>query len=69
MSSRPDLDSAPLRRAAAAQASALMKTPADPDNPLRRKPSGAVTYVQPSGADLFPELGWVKALFNKLRHA
>ena len=29
--------------------------------------SGAIYYTQPSGADLFPELKWVKGLFNKLR--
>ena len=29
--------------------------------------SGAVYYTQPSGADLFPEFEWAKALFNKLR--
>ncbi len=31
------------------------------------KPSGAVFYTEPSGADLFPGKELIKALFRKLR--
>ena len=69
MSSKPDFDSAPSWRAATAQVSTLTKTSAGSHDPLRRKPSGAITYIQPSGADLFPGKELIKALFKKLRRA
>lgn len=33
------------------------------------KPSGAIFYTEASGADLFPSLDSIKALFRKLRRA
>lgn len=33
------------------------------------KPSGAMFYTEPSGADLFPGKELVKALFRRLRRA
>ena len=33
------------------------------------KPSGAIFYTEPSGADLFPGKELIKALFRKLRRA
>ncbi len=33
------------------------------------KPSGAIFYTEASGADLFPSLDSIRALFRKLRRA
>ena len=33
------------------------------------KPSGAIFYTEPSGADLFPSMESIKAFFRKLRRA
>ena len=48
------------------------RTPAEPAAPqsrslLRRKPQGPVTYVQPSGADVFPLRRWLQATFGHPR--
>jgi len=37
------------------------------NNDVRAKLTGAVTYTQPNGADVFPSKETVKAIFKKLR--
>lgn len=69
MSQKPIVDFAPSWHVAAVQ----MPAPSEPEamsrDALRRKLIGPVTYMQPDGADLFPSLDSIRALFRKLRRA
>ncbi len=40
-----------------------------PQDEARPKPHGAVFYVEPSGADVFPGRELIKAVLRKLRRA
>ena len=65
--SKSDTALGPSWRAATVQMPVSSGPEATSYDALRRKLTGPVTYTQPSGADLFPEWQWVKALFIKLR--
>lgn len=69
MSSKPSFDAAPSWRAATAHAAVLPRAKTASLASLRRKPTGAITYIQPSGADLFPGKELVTAFLKKLRRA